>query len=141
MNVRSVTWHQLYPSITSWWALDISERPFVWLKWAAISCPNVYPAPRGDIPQPQRSSGSDHKRSHIGPSCGTYIAQAQFFTCQARYPVNLYSVVFDIQKWNFIWPNDETSKEQILNSWFTKKKDKFSYHALRGISLTRACFA
>eukprot|EP00955_Chlamydomonas_euryale_P107653 365788-Chlamydomonas_euryale.AAC.4 len=36
-----------------------------------MSWPYVYPAPRGEIPQPMRSSGSDHKRSHIGPSCGT----------------------------------------------------------------------
>jgi hypothetical protein len=26
---------------------------------------------RGEMPQPQRSSGSDHTRSHMGPSCGT----------------------------------------------------------------------
>eukprot|EP00962_Isochrysis_galbana_P055385 scaffold27150_cov147-Isochrysis_galbana.AAC.3 len=32
--------------------------------------PNVCPAPRGEIPQPHRSSGSDHSRSHIGPSWG-----------------------------------------------------------------------
>ncbi|KAH9420185.1 hypothetical protein DERP_011519 [Dermatophagoides pteronyssinus] len=32
---------------------------------------NKKPAPRGEIPQPPRSSGSDHNRSHIGPSCGT----------------------------------------------------------------------
>jgi hypothetical protein len=37
-----------------------------------MSCPNVYPAPLGFIPQPDLSSGSDHSRSHIGPSCGTY---------------------------------------------------------------------
>ncbi|BAS86936.1 Os03g0805350 [Oryza sativa Japonica Group] len=27
--------------------------------------------PRGEIPQPHRSSGSDHRRSHMGPSWGT----------------------------------------------------------------------
>lgn len=37
-----------------------------------MSCPNVYPAPRGEIPQPYLSSGSDHRRSHIGPSWGTF---------------------------------------------------------------------
>lgn len=42
------------------------------------TCPKVYPAPRGDIPQPQRSSGSDHKRSHIGPSCGTSWTRSKF---------------------------------------------------------------
>ena len=61
-----------------------------------MSLPNVYPAPRGEMPlrkhecqatllrsriindacvcgtcQPARSSGSDHSRSHMGPSCGT----------------------------------------------------------------------
>lgn len=35
------------------------------------------PAPRGEMPQPQRSSGSDHSRSHIGPSCGTSCRAAQ----------------------------------------------------------------
>ena len=29
------------------------------------------PAPRGEMPHPQRSSGSDQSRSHMGPSCGT----------------------------------------------------------------------
>jgi len=58
-------------SITSWCARAIKVKPFVWLNVSDISCPNVYPAPRGEIPQPPRSSGSDHKRSHIGPSCGT----------------------------------------------------------------------
>jgi hypothetical protein len=29
------------------------------LKASEISWPNVYPAPRGEIPHPQRSSGSD----------------------------------------------------------------------------------
>lgn len=33
--------------------------------------PKVYPAPRGEIPQPHLSSGSDQSRSHMGPSCGT----------------------------------------------------------------------
>ena len=33
-----------------------------------MSCPKVYPAPRGEIPQPQRSSGSDQTKSHMGPS-------------------------------------------------------------------------
>lgn len=44
-----------------------------WRKERAIvfTWPKVYPAPLGDIPQPQRSSGSDHKRSHMGPSWGT----------------------------------------------------------------------
>lgn len=41
------------------------------LKASDISCPNVYPAPRGLIPQPHLSSGSDHNKSHMGPSCGT----------------------------------------------------------------------
>ena len=36
-----------------------------------MSYPNVYPAPLGEIPQPPLSSGSDHNKSHIGPSCGT----------------------------------------------------------------------
>ena len=32
-----------------------------------LTCPKVYPAPRGEMPQPPRSSGSDQRRSHIGP--------------------------------------------------------------------------
>ena len=31
----------------------------------------TYPAPLGLTPQPCVSSGSDQRRSHIGPSCGT----------------------------------------------------------------------
>ena len=31
----------------------------------------MYPAPLGEMPHPPRSSGSDHNKSHIGPSCGT----------------------------------------------------------------------
>lgn len=40
--------------------------------------PKVYPAPRGEMPQPQRSSGSDHNRSHMGPSCGTSWTRSKF---------------------------------------------------------------
>ena len=97
---ETLTWAQLNPSITNWWALAISLRLLVWLNCSDISwnnniwcqykrwyivhttkicveqnslctCPKVYPAPRGEIPQPHRSSGSDHRRSHIGPSWGT----------------------------------------------------------------------
>uniref|UniRef100_A0A0E9XK82 Uncharacterized protein n=1 Tax=Anguilla anguilla TaxID=7936 RepID=A0A0E9XK82_ANGAN len=57
--------------MTSWWARDTRVRPLAWLKVSEMSCPKVYPAPRGEIPQPPRSSGSDHRRSHMGPSCGT----------------------------------------------------------------------
>lgn len=42
--------------------------------------PKVYPAPRGDIPQPQRSSGSDHKRSHMAPSWGTSWTRSKLLT-------------------------------------------------------------
>ena len=31
----------------------------------------THPAPLGLTPQPCVSSGSDHNKSHIGPSCGT----------------------------------------------------------------------
>lgn len=40
-----------------------------------MSWPKVYPAPRGEMPQPPRSSGSDHSRSHMGPY-KEYIATA-----------------------------------------------------------------
>ena len=36
-----------------------------------MSWPKVYPAPLGEIPHPHLSSGSDHNKSHIGPSWGT----------------------------------------------------------------------
>lgn len=101
----------MYPSITSWWALAMSFKLFVWLNCSEISCsnqvtrmfyskirmndtsqylficnrqvrvvtwPKVYPAPLGDMPQPQRSSGSDHKRSHMGPSWGTSCTRSKF---------------------------------------------------------------
>jgi len=32
--------------------------------------PKTYPAPLGDILKPLRSSGSDHNKSHKGPSLG-----------------------------------------------------------------------
>jgi len=35
------------------------------------------------MPQPQRSSGSDHSRSHIGPSCGTCARRRPFW----RHPL------------------------------------------------------
>lgn len=59
------------PSITNWCARATSVSPLLWLNASEMSCPNVYPAPRGDIPHPQRSSGSDHSKSHMGPSWGT----------------------------------------------------------------------
>lgn len=34
------TWAQLYPSITSWWALAMSFKLFVWLNCSEISCSN-----------------------------------------------------------------------------------------------------
>ena len=43
----------------------------VWLNYYDISYPKVYPAPLGEIPHPPLSSGSDHNKSHIGPSWGT----------------------------------------------------------------------
>ena len=79
------SWHQLYPSITSWCARDTNVNPLLWLKVSEISWkngfifwkkssqknlhipiyvytwPKVYPAPLGEIPQPPRSSGSDLK--------------------------------------------------------------------------------
>lgn len=46
-----------------------------------ISEPNVNPAPLGEIPQPFLSSGSDHKRSHIGPSWGvSYLDYISFIS-------------------------------------------------------------
>ena len=57
--------------MTSWCARAMVFSPFAWLNCSVMSCPNVYPAPRGLIPHPARSSGSDHTRSHTGPSCGT----------------------------------------------------------------------
>ena len=47
----------MYPSIVSWWARVMSLRPLLWLNCSEMSCPKVYPAPRGEIPQPLRSSG------------------------------------------------------------------------------------
>ena len=35
-----------------------------------MSAPKVYPAPLYEIPHPALSSGSDHNKSQIGPSCG-----------------------------------------------------------------------
>lgn len=46
--------------------------------WVSVTWPKVYPAPRGEIPQPHRSSGSDHKRSHMGPSWGTSWTRSKF---------------------------------------------------------------
>jgi len=47
-------------------------RLLVWRNWSETSFPNKYPAPLGDIPQDGALlSGSDHNKSHIGPSWGT----------------------------------------------------------------------
>ena len=45
--------------------------PFTWIYYSEISCPKVKPAPLGLTLKPTLSSGSLHKRSHIGPSWGT----------------------------------------------------------------------
>ena len=37
MVTTFLSWHQLYPSMTSWWARDINVRPFVWLKVSDMS--------------------------------------------------------------------------------------------------------
>jgi hypothetical protein len=58
-------------SMTSWCARETRERLFLWLNISEMSLPKVYPAPRGEIPQPFLSSGSDQRRSHMGPSWGT----------------------------------------------------------------------
>ena len=42
-------------------------NPLLWLNVSEMSWPNVYPAPRGEMPHPPLSSGSDHSRSHMGP--------------------------------------------------------------------------
>lgn len=60
----------LRPSCTSWCALQISSRPFIWLNSAATLAPNSQPAPRGLIAHVSVSSGSLHMRSQKGPSCG-----------------------------------------------------------------------
>jgi len=45
---------------------------------AMFTWPKVYPAPRGEIPQPHLSSGSDHNKSHMGPSWGTSWTRSKF---------------------------------------------------------------
>ena len=35
------SWHQLYPSMTSWWALATSVSPLLWLNCSLMSCPKV----------------------------------------------------------------------------------------------------
>lgn len=37
---KAFTWPQLYPSITSWWALAISFKLLVWLNCSDMSCSN-----------------------------------------------------------------------------------------------------
>lgn len=58
--------------IPSVWGHRESRINFVTSLELELTCPKVYPAPLGEIPQPHRSSGSDHTRSHIGPSWGTW---------------------------------------------------------------------
>jgi len=43
----------------------------IWTVRKYLVCPNVKPAPRGEIPHPLRSSGPLQITSHIGPLCGT----------------------------------------------------------------------
>ncbi|KAL1847677.1 hypothetical protein VTK73DRAFT_10296 [Phialemonium thermophilum] len=61
----------LNPSMTSWCARAIRLRSLRWLNTFTMSPPKRKPAPRGERPQPSISSGSDHRRSHMAPSCGT----------------------------------------------------------------------
>ena len=51
--------------------LQIISMLLDWLNCVTTSEPNRYPAPLGDTPHPWVSSGSDHRRSHMGPSWGT----------------------------------------------------------------------
>ena len=46
----------------------MSCKLFVCRNFSVTSPPNKYPAPRGDNPHPNISSGSDHSKSHIAPS-------------------------------------------------------------------------
>lgn len=41
------------------------------------------PAPRGLSPQPSISSGSDHSRSHMAPSCGTSCLRSMVLICSS----------------------------------------------------------
>jgi len=56
------------------WTEQISEKNFGYFSEnftiKQLVCQD-YPAPLGLTPHPCVSSGSDHKRSHMGPSCGT----------------------------------------------------------------------
>lgn len=67
LKLKCLVWKQCVTSMTSWWALETRVRPLLWLNVSDMSWPNVYPAPLGEMPQPPRSSGSDHSKSHIGP--------------------------------------------------------------------------
>lgn len=69
LHVRNTTFHP--PRPTNWCALAINRKLFSWLNFSTTSPPNWYPAPRGLSPHPSISSGSDHIKSHIAPSCGT----------------------------------------------------------------------
>ena len=64
-----------YPSCTSWCALRSRSSPFAWLNCSEMSWPNGTTRGRVETAEPHRSSGSDHSKSHMGPSCGTSRAR------------------------------------------------------------------
>jgi hypothetical protein len=145
-----LTCAQLYPSITNWWARATSLRLLVWLncsdmswKWKphrwgqdwrkimAISrrygvsstWPKVYPAPRGDMPQPHLSSGSDHRRSHIGPSWGTSWTRSKLRT------LSRFSMDGDKPPWRQKI-SDSTFKQRRNATWkkISERKKKTNVH-------------
>lgn len=101
-------------SMTNWCALDTSDRPFVWLYCSEMSCPNVYPAPLGEIPQPYRSSGSDHRRSHIGPSWGTLFNDKQQQGGHARAQIRSCSAPEQNEKFNNVEFSIDLAKSALV---------------------------
>ena len=81
--------------------------------------PKVYPAPRGDMPQPHRSSGSDHRRSHIGPSWGTSWTRSKLRT------LSRFSMDGDKPPWRQKI-SDSTFKQRrnATSKWFLNEKNK-----------------
>lgn len=59
-----ITWAQLKPSITNWWALAISFKLFVWLNCSDISCKIRIPNPRSEELS-KKKWGNNYKENQI----------------------------------------------------------------------------
>ena len=91
--------------------LQIISMLLDWLNCVTTSEPKRYPAPLGDTPHPWVSSGSDQRRSHMGPSWGT--------SC-FRSMVRIWSRVWMLGERPPCTQNICREDKRVVGFWITK---------------------